>query len=219
MKNLGFIDNDLIKIVSYLPKIILGDLTDINEEFSYLINYGYSEIDIINIVKKIPMILGSGHLDEVNSKIKCLEDFGFLKDEIINITCNNPFILLYTCDYLKWKLNNFLELNISKDDLIKMIINFPAIIGYGISNMKEKVEFYRNIGLIDMVINNSRLLSFSFDFIKARYSIITDNNIENEFYKDLFEDNVVVEDLKVFLFASDKVFFDKYHISREELLR
>ena len=66
-----------------------------------------------------------------------------------------------------------------------MTINFPAIIGYGISNMKEKVEFYRNIGLIDMVINNSRLLSFSFDFIKARYSIITDNNIENEFYKDL----------------------------------
>ena len=82
LKNFGFLDNDLIKIVSYLPKIILGDLTDINEEFSYLINYGYSEIDIINIVKKIPMILGSGHLDEVNSKIKCLEDFGFLKDTI-----------------------------------------------------------------------------------------------------------------------------------------
>ena len=30
----------------------------------------------------------------------------------------------------------------SKDDLIKMTINFPAIIGYSISNMKEKVEFF-----------------------------------------------------------------------------
>ena len=100
-----------------------------------------------------------------------------------------------------------------------ILININAQSAKDFYGHKPFIEFYRNIGLIDMVINNSRLLSFSFDFIKARYSIITDNNIENEFYKDLFEDNVVVEDLKVFLFASDKVFFDKYHISREELLR
>ena len=68
--------------------------------------------------------------------------------------------------------------------------------------------------IVIMEDNNDLNIAFYFSLFLSY-----DNNIENEFYKDLFEDNVVVEDLKVFLFASDKVFFDKYHISREELLR
>ena len=38
---------------------------------------------------------------------------------------------------------------------------------------------------------------FSFDFIKARYSIITDNNLENEFYKTSITMSGLIKNLGV----------------------
>ena len=93
-----------------------------------------------------------------------------------------------------------------------MTVNFPTIIGYGTLNIKEKMDFYKKINFVDMIINDSKLLSFSFDIIKSRYEIITDNKIDNSFYKDLFEDNVVVEDLKNYLFCDDETFYNKYGV-------
>ena len=38
-------------------------------------------------------------------------------------------------------------------------------------------------------------------------------------HPDLFEDNIVIEDVDKYLFCSDNVFYEKYNITKEELLR
>ena len=130
-----YTDKDIIKITSFLPNLLFKDIKDISKKFDLLTDYGYSNQNIIEITRKVPCILEDNHINNLNNQLEFLENFSFTKDEIISITCKNPFIILYSLDYLKWKLDNLLNY-FSKDELIKIINDFPIIIGYSIRNIK-----------------------------------------------------------------------------------
>ena len=140
-KDLGFTDKDIIKITSSLKELLLDSIDDIKNKIDYLIDYGYHDKDIINIIRKIPCILENNHLNNLSKLLTYLEDTGFTKNEIINITCNNPFILLYSIDYLNWKIDNLLKFT-SLDKIIKMIKDFPTILGYSIKSINNCVRNY-----------------------------------------------------------------------------
>ena len=202
-QKLGFNNLEVIKITSYLPELFITDNQFIETEFNVLLDFGYKQEDIIKIIKKVPIILKNNYLDNISNKLDNLLKIGFIKEEIVTITSINPYILLYSIDFIKDNYNNLEKNDFYKMEIIKMIKDNSIILGYDKNSLNTKIKFYKDHKLIDKIKSNSKLLTFNIDFIKARYKIIS--NKENYDINDLF--------------ISDSEFFKKYCITRYEILR
>ena len=174
----------------------------IHDRFSYLLEFGYTDIDITNIIKKVPIILKEDFLNELNNRIDCLKELGFDNTSIILMTCNNPYIFLYSNENITTKYNDLKSLDFTNEEINNIIINFPVILGYDFNTIRDKIEYFESIDLRDMIINNSKCLFYSINLIRAR----------NIF---LFNRKYKLEDL----FLSDSLFYKKFKISRDDLLK
>lgn len=197
LKSLSFSEKDIIKLTSYLPSLFVYEKDEINSKLSFFYDFDFSNDEVINIIKKIPIIFKPYYLNSLNNKFKLLLKLGFDKKIINHICLVNPYILLYSNDVLN---DNFVSLCefYKKEDVIKIISNCPIIFGYSTYSISEKLNYYKSINLLDYLCNNSYCLLYSLDFIKVRYNYVD---------KDLLSD----------LFLSDKLFFEKYKISREDI--
>ena len=197
---LGFTKNEIIKITSLLPNIFVEEDNLLSNKFNYLFEFGYEEKDIINIIKKIPTILKNYYLEELESKLNKLLEIGFSKEDIIKMTIDIPYILLYSTDQLVNKVYGIKEFGYSLEQVIKMISNFPILFGYEINSIDKKIKFYKAIDLDEYIIENSHLLIYNLDYIKARWSIIDKKD-------------------KLDLFLTDKDFYKKYKVQSLDLIK
>jgi len=76
-----------------------------------------------------------------------------------------------------------------------------------LSTFKEKIYFYRNLNLDFIILNDARVLMQSTKLSYARYMYLNSNgiNIDESNYKKIF--------------ISDKRFSERYHITKEEILK
>ena len=205
-KNMGFKPNEIIKITYILPELFIGSVNVINDKFNDLVEFGYSELDITNIIKKIPIILKDYYLDNITVKLNCLTELGFNNDEIILITCNNPYILLYPEEAIIERFNNLLFFDFSIESIRKMIINLPILFGYNINTVKERISYYDEIGLKNLITINSSILLFPCELIKRRYDFLSKTiSIDDNNYK--------------YLFLNDIEFYKKFKISKTDLMK
>ena len=135
------------------------------------------------------------------------------------MTFKNPYILAYSNDKLINNIDNLLNGFYTKEEVIGMIKNFPLLLGYDTSSLKKKFAFYKSNGLEKYICNNSHLFSFSLDLIEAREKVISDNKIDNVYYKDLFENNSCNTLLIDNLFLSEEDFYKIYNLTTDDLLR
>ena len=119
---------------------------------------------------------------------------------------HNPYILLYSIDTLKDKFLSIQSLGYSSSDVIKMIQGCPFLFGYHIKSIEEKIEFYKECGLGSLIVDESKFLFYNLNFIKSRYQFIS--KYEKISMKNYF-----------LLFLNDTDFYNKYSISKEELLK
>ena len=136
-------------------------------------------------------------------------NFGYTKEEskeILNIYSLNK------CkpETLKKKIeeiNMYMEkLGYSKEEVIKMTKSLPAIYGYRIDNIKQKIDFYDSIGLHELAINDTKRLMQSVSLSYARYMFYKEKNIE------------ITDKSYNKLFINQKQFQKAYGITKEELL-
>ena len=205
-RKIGFKNSDIIKITYILPELFFNSVDIINEKFLYLIEFGYTEVDVINIIKKVPIILKDFYLDHLSTKIKCLVELGFSSKDIIMITCNNPYILLYSDESIIDKFNNFLFFEFSLDEIRKIIIDTPILLGYDTGKIKSRIKYYESINLKDVILTDSNILIYPIELIEKRYSFISKSKDINKKNYDL-------------LFLNDKDFTKKFKISKDKLLK
>ena len=85
--------------------------------------------------------------------------------------------------------------------------NLPSLFGYTIENIIDKIEFYNLIGLHDLFIKYPKKLMMSLDLAYARYM----------FYKDI---GIIIDASNYSkLFHSNKQFYDRFGIEKEELIK
>ena len=136
-------------------------------------------------------------------------NFGYTKEESKEILNTYP---LNTCkpETLKKKIeeiNMYMEkLGYSKEEVIKMTKSLPAIYGYSIDNIKQKIDFYDSIGLHELAINDTKKLMQSVSLSYARYMFYKEKNIE------------ITDKSYNKLFINQKQFQKAYGITKEELL-
>ena len=94
----------------------------------------------------------------------------------------------------------------TKEEVIKMTKILPAIYGYSIENMKQKIDFYDSIDMHELAVIDSKKLMQSVNLSYARYSFYKDRGIDidmNNYRK---------------LFVEQKKFEKAYRITKKELL-
>ena len=111
-------------------------------------------------------------------------------------------------DNIKDKINFLIDLGYSKQEVLKMTINFPALYSFSEENIIEKIEYYRKKNLDFIIIENTKYLMQSMKKTKARYNYLTEEKMFS-----LDESNYSK------LFMSEKNFQKTYGVSTDALIR
>lgn len=218
LNNYGFNKDSIIRIITNLPNLFIFK-DSLTENLVKLCELGYTNNEITSIISKVPMVLRKSYFDNIFIKFGLLNTYEFTNDDIIKMTIENPYILVYSNDKIINNIDNLINGFYSKEEINNMIKNFPLLLGYDTNSLKKKLIFYKNNGLEKYICNNSHLLSFSLDLIEAREKVISDNKMDNVYYKDLFENNSCTTLLIDNLFLNEEDFYKIYNLSTDDLLR
>ena len=122
------------------------------------------------------------------------------------MTVIHSSVYSYSIDSMKKKIDDMVALGFNYKNVIEMTLKLPTLFGLSIDNIKNKKEFYDQIGLTDIMILKPKFIMQSVDLSYARYM----------FYKDK-ETEINLNNCTV-LFMDQKVFIKKYGISNKELI-
>ena len=120
------------------------------------------------------------------------------------ITCNNPYIFFYSNEDITNKIEGMGNLGYTLEIVLDMIRKNPFLLGYALNTILDKMNYYKEIGLEVKYIDDSTILYYSLDYIKARKQYI---------------DKVHPNDSMDNLFIRDIDFKLKYHIDRISLMK
>lgn len=202
---LGYNDEEIFKIVKKNPFVSSLSLENITQKFNNLLMMGYKRNEIIKMTVKFPNLLDLSS-SNIESKLKDLEDLGYISSDALYLTMKSPVIFSYSTDKLKNTIKCLEDHCYSKDTILDMTLKYPEIYGQSISLLEEKISFLQSINLDNYIKEYPQRLINSIELVYARYNFYLDNKIT-------LDDKTSKE-----LFFSNKRFFKKYKITKEELL-
>ena len=180
----------------------------------------------------------------MNEIRKYMLDFGY-NDDDINKICNAYPLNNLRVDtlYDKIKENSLflLSLGYSKNDIIKMTKLLPALLAYGIENIRQKLDDLIELGyskqdVIKMTKLFPALFSLSIENVKKKLDFYGDIGIGNVFINDtknlmqsvelsyaryyfLYDRGIVIDESNYGkLFYGNKAFEKQFGVSKEYLL-
>ena len=86
-----------------------------------------------------------------------------------------------------------------------MTLELPALFGYSIENIANKINYYREIGFEFYVIEYPKFLMQSVELSYARYNYFKNNNIEIKNHR--------------YLFYGESIFKKQFSVTKQELLQ
>ena len=196
--SLGFKDSEIIKITYYLPELYTYNNEGIESKMKFLTDYGFSNKNIINIIKKFPIILREDYLSNVFNKLFVLEELDFDKKSIVKMINKNGYLLFLSDELIINNYNILIKEGLTNDSFI----NYPILLGYNVSNLVEKIKYYKKNTLFNIVKENAYYLLYNLSLIKKRYDFLKRNKYD-------------INDV----FIYDSTFKAKYNITRNELLK
>ena len=203
---LGFLSSETIKITSILPEL-LSDTTMFQDKIQTLMRFGYSELDIVQMIKKVPLLLKGCYLERIDKQLTFLPTLGFTREDIVYLTCNNPYLFFYSEDWILQKIQLFGSLGFILEDVLNMVKQNPILLGYSNHAITSKIKFYQSIHLDEILLENSKILLYPLEAIQKRVQFLEKNN------------TYITNDNYSLLFMSDKDFYKQYHITKEKLLK
>ena len=162
--------------VTFLSATSVYD-TDVLAKVIYFRNeVGMSKERLRNMILQHPKLVASAFLDEVKTTMDFLqEDLQLSPRQIRSITTTSPSVIRYYRTNLRRNLA-FLRgpaLSLSEDDLRKVVLKRPQLLGYSLEKLESTTEFYREyLGLYGEMLG--KLLQ-RFPFLLA-YSV--ENNLK-----------------------------------------
>lgn len=203
----GYTEEQTHKIFSRTPQIIGLSIENIKEKLSYLFSLGYTKKQIIKITYLLPPIIGYS-IENIESKINNYNKLGIPKEDIIKMSLMFSGFYSISEDNVNNKIKDLINLGFTYEQVIKMIKLFPAILSLSIETIKEKIDFYRELNILDFIIENPKCLMQSVNLSYARYM----------FY--LMEKNDVINsNTSRRLFVGDKQFSKQFKVTKKELLK
>lgn len=200
LKYFGFTQDEIIKITSYLPELYIYSKDEIEQKTKYLTENYFTTRDIINTIKKVPLLLKHDHLENIEENIENLETLGFGKSEIVPLTEKNPYVLVYSKEMVSENFKIFIHYGFYNQEVVKMMKDTPLLLTYNSKELNKRLHYYKDQKLLDEIKNHSKYMLYSLELIQKRASLI-----KNKKKSDVF--------------LNDIEFEEKYHKTREDVLR
>ena len=147
-EKLGYNEEDIKNIINangikdLKPETLLKN---IEKNYKFLIEQGYTKEDIIKMAKFQPLMYAYS-IENMKNKIEQMQELGYTKEEVIKMTKILPVIYSHSIENMKNKIEQMQELGYTKEEVIKMTKNQPSIYGYSIENMQNKIEQMQKLG-------------------------------------------------------------------------
>ncbi|MGB9719071.1 MAG: hypothetical protein ACPL06_00555, partial [Candidatus Anstonellales archaeon] len=150
LEDYGFTKEQVREIVIKFPQVLSCTAERTNSILANFKKYGFTKEQVRDIVIKHPTAL-SYTVKRTNDFLKALEDYGFTKEEIkSNIVLANPQILRTSGPDVRLRLANLekrreslcgkLVLELNKDEVKKMVIRMPSLLGFTEETMDKKLK-------------------------------------------------------------------------------
>ena len=207
LNGLGYTKADVIKMTKSLPTLYGYSKEKTEEKISFLISLGYTKADVIKMTKFSPALYGLSK-ENIEEKIEFLISLGYTKADVIKMTKLLPTLYGYSKEKIEEKIEFLISLGYTKSDVIKMTNLLPALYGLSQENIEEKIKYLKDIGLEDLVINDTKKLMQSAHLTYARYEFLTKE-------KDIIIDEFNYKKL----FYSEAIFKKQYGVSKDVLLK
>lgn len=166
---------------------------------------GYNVEDVLKM-EKYRHLVHKYSVKVVEQKIEAIMTMGYTKEEVIKMTVAFPGLLNYKLEQLYKKLKDLIKLGYTKEEVIEMTKSFPQLYKYFSNNLKEKQEYYKEIGIVEILKTEPRKYRQKIALSYARY----------EFFKSIGI-NIVEVNYKT-LFTKEDYYKTHYGITDKELV-
>ena len=233
LMKLGYTKDEVLKMTLLFPSIFGHDISNLKRKINFLkeinldfviLNHTKELIQSVELTYARYMFLKEQEitLDESNYKQLFLYSKRF--EKIYNIS-NEQLLEKYKYEdkYQKndknsrkirnevndknmQKIEYLKSLQLSDEQIEKIVFSFPQLYNISIETLKAKIEFYQSINILHIILKEPERLIQSVELSYAKYMFFMDNGItinENNYHK---------------LFYSNKQIKELYHITKEELL-
>ena len=205
--SLGYTKTDVIKMTKILPALYGLSKETIEEKISFLISLGYTKADVIKMTKSLPTLYGLSK-ENIEEKIEFLISLGYTKADVIKMTKSLPSLYGYSKETIEEKISFLISLGYTKSDVINMTKSLSTLYSLSKENIEEKIKYLKDIGLEDIVINDTKKLMQSAPLTYARYEFLTK------------ERGILIDETNYNkLFCNETMFKKQYGVSKEVLLK
>lgn len=206
LANLGFSAKEISKLIKSNPKILSYSTTTVKDKFDFFLSIGMPKAKVIKMVAHHPKIL-SYSIDQYKSTIKFLYDLklDFTKEDIIEILVFTPQITALDQNNIQSKVDMLKSKNFTPQEIRSMIVNYPNFLGQDSNKLSRKIDIYIELGIINLIIKDSKRLMQSLELTVARVRFL--------------QDKVFKGDKKNYhrIFKSQDIFKKMYQIDSETL--
>ena len=201
---LDYTKSQIIKMAKSFPKLFSFNVENISQKLENLILLGYSKVQVIKMTISVPSIF-SLSIENVKQKLEDIMSLGYTQEEVKIITLKLPSIFGNSIEYIKQKLEDIMSLGYTQEEVKKMTLELPTLFSLSFENIPKKINFYKEIGLDFIVINDTKYLMQSVELSYARYNYVKNNNIQMKSYG--------------YLFYNEKTFKNQFGVTKQELLQ
>ncbi len=179
LANLGFQGEEITKIVKRNSKILSYSMDTVKDKFEFFTKLGMEKELVIKMFLRYPKLFSSS-IELYQIVIKTLKDFRleFTNEDIFTILSGCPQIYGLDLDKVRDRVKLLKDKNISNDEIREMIVNFPNILSQKQDNLEKKLDIYFELGLMSLIIKDSKRLMQSIDLTIKRMCFIRDREKE-----------------------------------------
>ena len=168
MQELGYSQDDVIKMTKSLSTIYGLSIDNMKQKISDMQKLGYSQDDVIKMTKSSPAIY-SFSIDNMKQKISNMQELGYSQNDVIKMTKSLPSIYNFSIDNIKQKICFYDSI-----DMHNLAIIDTKQLMQGVALSYARYQFFvREQGVV-IDTNNYKMLFVSQKQFKNKYGY--DNN-------------------------------------------
>lgn len=204
----GFTEEQINKVLNsktlkeYTMETLFDKITTINHE---LLMYGYPKEAIIKMGTNLPALYSNSpsHFQEIQQTLK---KFNWSREFIITKTPGNPALYTYSPPKMCQRITDIEKLGFTKEESLQIASNYPMAFGGSLETLTKKINYLKQIGLRNIIINHSERLRQSVEVTYARHCYIT-----------LEEKKKISEENYGLLFLNENYFKKRFGVNKDYL--
>ena len=205
LKSLGYDMHNIIVMTSNYPQILDSNLDWIVEKVNSISKLGFESKKAYKMTGTMPQLLFND-VEEIETRLGELQLLGYKKEECVAMLERYPFLMGLSIHKFEELQQDFPKLGYTQEQFMNISVKFPQIFGFSYESLQDKIDLYDSLELHDVPIDYPSILMQGTSLCRLRMKYFNDIGIE------INQDNYRQ------LFLPERDFFNKFKVSRDDLI-